>query len=194
MVPLQPKHRGRINELTYGWDLRRWVDDAVVTRIADELIRQRFFISPVESYYEAAAAALESGARVTEHKEDNEEVARDLLIRLLQALDARRPWPEHPFATLGAEDWPALRDAPAIARIPLSQRDVQHRLHRIFSEIPPGIGEVRVLVLRLRTGQVVALLARPPFTEPGIDLLAHADPASTVAAFRELTGIDVEPR
>lgn len=197
MEPLQPRYpwRGYVNQLTYGVSLHSRVDDAVVARIADQLIDQWFFTLPVASYYEAAAAALESEARIVyDEQEENEEVVRDFLARILHALDERRPWPEPSFVELDPSEWPAFRSAPAIGHIPLSQLDVRKRLNRVFYEVPPDGGEpAEVLVLRLRTGQIVALLAPALVTEPGINLLAHTDPASTVAAFRELTGIDVGP-
>lgn len=198
METLQPRHpwRGYVNQLTYGVNLRSPVEDAVVTRIADQLVRQWFFTRPVASYYKAAGAALESGARIAyDEQGDDEEVVRNFLARILHALDERRPWPEPPFVELDPSEWPGFRNAPAIGHIPLSQLDVRKRLNRVFYEVPRDWGEAaEVLVLRLRTGQVVALLAPALVTELGIDLLAHSDPASTVAAFRELTGIDVEPR
>jgi hypothetical protein len=35
--------RGYINQMIYGSDLRAPLDDSLVNRLADELIRQRFF-------------------------------------------------------------------------------------------------------------------------------------------------------
>jgi len=197
MTSTQPTFpwRGYINQITHGTDLRHRVDDSLVARLADELIRQRYFTRPVENYYQAAVAGLASGESVTLADEQDQEVTRDLLTRLVHALDKRRPWPEPPFTSADISEWPSLRDAPIIGRIPLTERDVQSLLHRVFSELSPHHGgEGRILVLRLRTGQVVALLSPTSFSAPGIDLLAYTDPGSTLAAFRDMTGIDVEPR
>lgn len=184
--------RGYINQITYGSDLRQRVDDSVVARLADELIRQRYFTLPVNDYYRAAVAALESADSVTLSEDQDEAVTRDLLARLVRALDKRKPWPTAPFYTRDVSEWPALQDAPVIARIMLTERDVQHRLHRMFSEVPTQDGQERILVLLLQTGQTVALRASSPFREPGVDLLSHTEPASTAAAFCELTGIELE--
>jgi hypothetical protein len=186
--------RGYVNQMTYGTDLRHRVDDSLVTRLADELICQRYFTHPVESYYHAAVTGLESGESMTLDENQNQEVVRDLLTRLVHALDERRPWPESPFASLDASEWSAMCDAAVIGRIPLKERDVQSLLHRVFSEISPDGSGGRVLILRLRTGQVVALLSPTSFTTPGIDLLARTEPTSTLAAFRDLTGIHVESK
>ncbi|MFD5095248.1 hypothetical protein ACFWMR_31920 [Amycolatopsis thailandensis] len=181
--------RGYVNQLTHTADLRHRADDGFVERIADELIRQRFFTLPVGDYHRAATAALASGERIA-GEQDDEAVTRDFLVRLVQALDDRGPWPEPPYSTSGTGEWATLRDAPTIARVPLTDRQIEASLNRVFAEEPPGVGDVRVLVLRLRTGQQIALRASRPFREPGVDLLTYDDPVSTVAAFGELTGID----
>lgn len=185
--------RGYINQITHGTTLSHRVDDSLVARLADELIRQRYFTLPVDEYYSAVLAALESGERLALTGDQDEEVTRDLLNRLLPSLDERRPWPEPPFHESDSGRWPEFRDAPIIGRISMTERRIGERLNRIFSERPTG-GKVRVLILQLRTGQEVALLASPPFNEPGVDLLARTDPVSTTAAFHALTGIRPEVR
>ncbi|MFJ8913018.1 hypothetical protein [Amycolatopsis sp. NPDC102389] len=185
--------RGYVNQLTYAADLRHRVDDEFVGRVADELIRQRFFTLPVADYHRAATEALGSGERIA-GEPDDEDATRDFLARLVRALDDRGPWPEPPYSTSGTGEWAALRAAPVIARVPLTEREIGATLNRVFAQEPPGAGDVRVLILRLRTGQRVALRASRPFTEPGVDLVTYDDPASTVAAFGELTGIEAEPR
>ena len=196
MTSAQPDFpwRGYVNQMTHGTDLRHRVGDNLVARLADELIRQRYFNHPVENYYQAAIAGLESGESVTLTEDQDEQVVRDLLARLVRALDERRPWPEPPFTSLDTSEWSNLRDAPVIGRIPMKERDVQTRLHRVFSENLPDGNEGRVLILRLRTGQIVALLSPISFGTSGIDLLAHTNPESTLAAFRDLTGVSVETR
>ncbi|MEV7551822.1 hypothetical protein AB0N89_19540 [Amycolatopsis sp. NPDC089917] len=184
--------RGYVNQLTYAADLRHRADDEFVERVADELIRQRFFTLPVADYHRAATAALGSAERIADEQGD-EDVTRDFLARLVRALDDRGPWPEPPYSTSGTGEWTTLRDAPAVARVPLTDRQIEASLNRVFAEEPPGAGDVRVLILRLSTGQQVALRASRPFDEPGVDLLTYDDSVSTVAAFGELTGIDVEP-
>lgn len=183
--------RGYINQIMYGTDLRSRVDDSLVTRLADELIRQRYFTHPVEDYYQAAVAGLQSGESLTLHENQDQEAARDLLTRLVHTLDKRKPWPEPSFTSLEADEWSRLREAPTIGRIPLIERDAQEKLHRIFSELP-GNPEERVLILRMKTGQEVGLRSTS-FSKPGIEVLTHSDPQSTLAAFQELTGVEVEP-
>ncbi|RSN40760.1 hypothetical protein DMC64_33890 [Amycolatopsis sp. WAC 04197] len=183
--------RGYVNQLTHAADLRHRVDDEFVGRVADELIRQRFFTLPVADYHRAVTAALGSGERIA-GEQDDEDVTRDFLARLVRALDDRGPWPEPPYSTSGTSEWTALREAPVVARVPLTDRQIEASLNRVFAEEPPGVGDVRILILRLGTGQQLALRASRPFAEPGVDLMTYDDPVSTVAAFGELTGIEAE--
>lgn len=188
MQPIFP-WRGYVNQLTYGADLRTPVPDEVVERITHELIRQWFFTHAVENYYDAAVAGLNSGKRLAFTDDQDEEATRDLLIRVVARLDERRPWPEHPFYQGERSEWAALRDAPVAAVVPQSEREVRRRLNRGFAAVDTEAGRVKVLILRLRTGQTVVLRSGPA----GCDLLTGDDPAPTIAAFRELTGLDAEP-
>src|SRR5690606_29364101 len=124
------------------------------------------------------------GARVAPEGE-SEAVWRDLLTRLLAALDACRPWAEPPFRQLDATAWPEYADAPRIGQVALSRMQVQERLNRLFDKkaTPP------TLLIRLRTGQQLALHAPGRYTEPGVTLHATTEPAATLEAFRTLTGI-----
>lgn len=185
--------RGYVNHITYGTELSHRVADSLVARLADELIRQRYFVHPVDTYYRAAASALQSKERLALTDYQDDEVIRDLLSRLLAALDERRPWPEPPFYKGDPSEWSELRDAPAIGRIAMTERHIGEHLNRVFSE-RTGDDGARVLILHLQTGQHVALLARRPFNEPGVDVVARGEAVSTAAAFQELTGIKVDVR
>lgn len=188
MTPTQPTFpwRGYVNQITYGADLRAPVGDDLVERLATELIRRRYFTGRAEDYYAAAAAALASGERLAFTDDQDEAATRDLLARLVPALDRRRPWPEPAFVEQGIDRWDELRNAPVVAWVPLPYHDVEGLLNRGFY----AVGQVMVLVLRLRTGQTVALRSGPG----GLDLLTFADGGPAVAAFRELTGLETRTR
>ncbi|GAA4523813.1 hypothetical protein [Amycolatopsis samaneae] len=185
--------RGYVNQLTYAVDLTHQVEDGFVAALADDLVHQRTFTQPVADYHRAVDAALASGETIAFGDEQDEAVTRDFLARFKQVLDDRRPWPEPRFRQEEPDTWPAMRDAPVLARIPLSVRQVQERLNRMFDTVTGGDGEVDVLILRLRTGQVVALAHKHASGPLGVDLVARTDPASTLAAFHELTGIETSP-
>ncbi len=184
--------RGYINQMIYGSDLRAPLDDSLINRLADELIRQRFFTLPVADYYEAAAEALRSGERLGSDDDQDEGAVRDLLTRLVKVLDHRRPWPEAAYQALPVDETFTLASAPLIARIPILPRDVEGRLSRSFSKRGPDGSEGEFIVLRLRTGQQVVLRAAT-FREANVEIYSFDDPDATCAAFRELTGLDVQP-
>jgi hypothetical protein len=163
-----------------------------VFRLADEILWQRYFNYPVEDYYRAVVDALRSGENLRFDDNRNEAAVRDLLERLIPALDERKPWPEPRFISLPVEEWAALQDAPILGRIPMHVMAVQAHLHRVFSERGPD-SDAQVLVLRLRTGQKVGLSARSSRGDD-VELRSLAEPASTRKAFLELNGLDVQPR
>jgi hypothetical protein len=191
MAAASPPWRGGVNQILYGVVLRAPADDEVVDRVATELIRQRMYVEPVQLYYDAAVEGLRSGEPLAFHDDDlqQEDAVRDFLTRLVRRLDERRPWPEHPFYAVRRDEWDdGLFGDAAIARVPLSPREIVSRLHRMFSDVDIDGGRALVLVLRLRTGHVVTLRATR-FDAPYVDVLAGTDPASTTAAFREATGL-----
>lgn len=184
--------RGYVSQITYGTELRAPVDDSLVARLADELVRQRYFNDPVQDYYQAVVEALRSGDSLRFDDGQDEGAVRDLLTRLIPALEERRPWPEPPFRSLPVEEWLTLKDAPVIGRLPMLPRHVQSHLRRIFSERGPDGPKGPILVLRLRTGQKVGLRAAS-FGEAKVELYSNADPVATRDAFQDLTGLDVQP-
>jgi len=183
--------RGYVNQLTYGLDLKRRVDDEAVSWLADALIEQRIFGHRVETYYEAATAALASGES-TAQEVGEEDAARDLLARLLRELDSRRPWPEPPYRTHGSDQWANLATAPVIGHIPMQRRRVEAQLNGVFRSMPAaGGGQIDVLVVSLRSGELVGLVAPESFTERSVTVCAHGDPRTTATAIREYTGLDI---
>lgn len=178
--------------MTYGANLRAPLDDALVNRLADELIRQRFFTLPVADYYQAAAEALRSGERLCSQDDQDEGAVRDLITRLVKALDERRPWPEAAYQALPVDETLTFANMPLIGRIHILPRDVEGRLSRGFSKRAPDDGGGEFLVLRLRTGQQVVLRVAS-FREANIEVYSTSDPAATRAALRELTGLDAHP-
>lgn len=184
--------RGYVNQILYGTKLRVPVDDSLLSRLADELVRGRYFRDPLTDYYQAAIDALRSGESVRFDDDQDEGAARDLLTRLVHILDERRPWPEPPFRSIHVDEWRSLQDAPVIGRIPLYPMDVEAHLYRSFSERGPDDQEGQIMVLRLRTGQRIGLRATT-MREPNVEIHSAADPETTRQDFHELTGLDVQP-
>jgi hypothetical protein len=181
--------RGRVNSVTYGLELSRRVSDEVVDLRARELIRQRLFVEPVETYYDAISAALASSGRVDSIGADDDAVTRDFLVRLRNALDARRPWPPAPYLFVDPTRRREHADLRQIARLPLPEREVRARLNLFFDDYDSGGGGKRILLLELRTGEVVMLRSPGDRAVGDVELHAEsADPAQTIVSFRELTG------
>lgn len=184
--------RGYVVQITYGSNLRSPADESLVARLADEIVRQRYFNDPVEDYHQAVIEGLRSGENLRFDDSQSEAAVRDLLERLIPALDERKPWPEPRYRSLPVEEWLTLKDAPVLGRIPMHVMAVQAHLHRIFSERVPDGPDVQVLVLRLRTGQKVGLRGRSS-GGGDVELSSFDDPSSTRKDFQELTGLDVLP-
>lgn len=183
--------RGYINQITYGADLRAPIDDSLLDRLADELVRQRLFTLPVANYYQAATEALRSSEHLGSDDGHDESAVRDLLTRLIEALDSRRPWPEPPFETLPLDEPFTLTSDALIGRIPILPRDIEGRLNRKFSKREPDGREGEFIALRLRTGQLVVLRAAA-FQIANVELYSADDPGATRAAFQALTALEVQ--
>jgi len=190
MQPNEP-WRGLVNQITYGPDLSRRADDATVQQVAIQLIGQRLFTRPVEEYFDAARSAVESRVPIAAPGAD-EQATRDFLQRLLQALYARKPWPEPLFRQVDLAELPDAVGAPRIGELQATQIAVTERLNRIFEPIPAAGGR-RALLMRLPDRSVVALVAPASFGEPRIEVRSAAgDPAAVRAVVQRLTGAQVE--
>ena len=182
--------RGYVNQVLYAATFRMPVDDKFVESVADKMIRQKQFLDPVAIYYRAMTDALASGESIALNKDHDETDVRDYLTRLLRGLGERKPWLEPPFRQENDDMWPEVRQAPIIASIPLTGDQVEDRLDLVFDDVD----DAEVIILRLRTGQVVALVNRFPFDQPRLDLQAHTDLKSTIADFRKLTKLKAKSR
>jgi hypothetical protein len=195
MTSAQPATPWRplVQQLAYAVDLGSPHDDRTIDQLADAVIRQRVFSSPIAAYYDAAVAALRSGERLAEFGDQDEAGVRDVLSRLVDRLDARRPWPVPAIQRQDPTRWTELTGAPVIARTPASEAQVRRKLNRSFDTVGTAPDQSKILVLELRTGQLVGLRPTGGFADPGVELVAHTDPATTAADFAELTGLELEP-
>ena len=122
--------RGYINQITHGADLRAPIDDWLLNRLSDELISQRLFTLPVADYYRAATEALRSSEDLGSVDGHDDSAVRNLLARLIEALDSRKPWAEPPFEALPVDEPATLTSAALIGRVPILPRDVEGRLNQ----------------------------------------------------------------
>jgi hypothetical protein len=189
--------RGVNNGVLYSVQFAQDLDAAQVDRIARWLLRQPLWALTQQQEYDALADALRSDAQLTELIPDRhtEETYRDFLRRLLARLDEARPWPELPFQMLGVSHWVNFTGARAVARIGLSVKQIQERLHRNMARLTVAGTERRVLMLRLRSGDEVALVT--PWWPGRADTVVlqggHANSAEQVIAeFIHCAGFDAD--
>ena len=140
----------------------RDLTDTVVDHGARDLIASRYADKSAGFYYDGIEAALRSDEVLTAaHRTPHAEpVFRDFLRRIRARMDELRPWPTPPYVRLPLHDWPRFADARAVATVPVRMGDAEQKLlvsaHRL-----PGGGEASVLMLRLGTGEEVALVGNP---------------------------------
>jgi hypothetical protein len=140
----------------------RDLTDAVVDHGARDLIASRYADKSAGFYYDGIGSALRSDEVLTAaHRTPHAEpVFRDFLRRIRARMDELRPWPTPPYVRLPLDDWPRFADARAVATVPVRMGDAEQKLlvsaHRL-----PGGGEASVLMLRLGTGEEVALVGNP---------------------------------
>ena len=152
--------RGVNGGVLYSVQFARELNSAEVDRIAHWLLGQPLWDLTQQQEYDALAEALRSDAQLTEFipEPHTEEAYRDFLRRVLARLDEARPWPNLPFQQLSISHWGNFADARAVARIRLGLKTIQEGLHRSMArQTIQGIDR-EVLMLRLRSGDEVALV------------------------------------
>ncbi len=145
------------------------LDDALALRHARALIfRPLVGVSPEEEY-DALVEALRSDAPLATWHGDprferriDEGDFRAHLGRVRDRLDALRPWPVPLFRAVTPELWAGYRAPRVVGRIGLRTPVVEDRIHTHLSPVArlDGDGQVRVVILRLRSGHEIALVGR----------------------------------
>jgi hypothetical protein len=182
--------RGRIRVLLYGMRLAGPIDPvALDRRVEDELRRRRAGHDPDETYG-AVVAALRSGAALAEEGQE-EGAVRDALRGIVQRLDALRPWPPEPFREQDVQRWRKLRTNPVVGRIPLSMIEVEAAFALYAVPAEPG-ERTRVLVLRMLSGESVALRQAGAWGDPFVEVFSSGEPAAVRAEITAATGLAVD--
>jgi hypothetical protein len=181
----------------YSVQFARQLDGATVDRIARWLLSRPLWDLTQQQEYDALADALRSDAQLTEFipERHTEEAYRDFLRRLLARLDEARPWPELPFQVLGMSHWENFAGARAAARIGLSVKKIQERFGRVMVKLTLDGSDRNVLMLRLRSGDEVALVNPwwPGSTDTTVLKRGHASSAEQmIAEFINGTGLDAD--
>lgn len=193
MAPEQP-WRGEINRLLYGLMFERTLDDRLVDTAAKGLLHGQVRGSDPQAYQDAIRQALATDATLSDTFETphGEAEFRDFLRRLAARLDELRPWPPPPYRKVDISEWRGFDHGRPIARIDATPLDVQDRLHVLLDRLPAGDKNAEALILRLRSGETVALLGSTG--RRGVTVLQRdaGDPGRTLAAFAEHTGFPAD--
>jgi hypothetical protein len=189
--------KGLVNQVLYAVMFQRALDGTAVDETARNMIYRRTLRDGAGAYRAAAEAALGQPGPLVDQipTRHSEEAFRDFLRRLVERLDALRPWPEPPFVSQPLEEWAAFADGRAIARVEAPYMRVSHILNELFLPIPGDDERRRMgVILRLADGRVVALVGAPGAGERVLLLqrAAGGDPAATIAAFRAATGLSAD--
>jgi hypothetical protein len=186
---------GLMTLFLYGIDKAPDLGASTVDFAADDLLNQVHYAQPPQQYFDAFAAVLRTG-RVPEHSMQfvnrwTEGEVLDFLARLYRKLDDARPWPAPRFRKLDLDQWPSFASARGIARIEALPSMVEGMFVTSFDKVETGAGELPVLLLQLRSGEQVAIMGSTGRGSTVFTLLAKtADPAATLAHFRDVTRFD----
>ncbi|MGP4051194.1 hypothetical protein [Streptomyces sp. 2A115] len=185
-------HLGVVVGILYCLQFSRELSDEEVQRIADMVLERPIHDLTIEEQY----AGIEASLAVVVWEEDlswqphDELSIRDFLRRLLERLDALRPWQEPPFRSLGFGRWEEYKRGTRLAHVRLYSPS-QDPMHARLRTVPGDKDRLRGLVLRLRSADEVALVA-PPLPN-GYDAVLVAVPphrpaAKVIEAFLTHTG------
>jgi hypothetical protein len=191
--------RGLVNQILYGIDrVPDLTDETMVVRCADSLINQRHFLQPVGEYAEAIDYTLREGGLSRDTLEMSRRYSAaellDFLTRLARHLDERRPWPRPAFLKLDIEQWSSFANAKPIARINRPTHQINGILNNSFDSVSIGAEKLPVMILQLRSGDVVALMESVDPRSAVFVLMQRdpGDPAEVIARFREFTDFSPE--
>ena len=183
---------GVVTAILYCVQFSRELDDGEVERIAAMVLERPFYDLTVEEQYAGIEAVLAAPAWEDDlsWQPHGEAAVRDFLRRLLQRLDALRPWREPPYRSLALERWEEYRTGRLLAHVRL-YAPPQDPLFSRLRPVPGDEHRLRAALLRLRSGDEVALVA-PPLSGAGDAVLMarapHRPAPQVIDAFVTHTG------
>jgi hypothetical protein len=173
------------------------LDERTADGVAQAMVDYHYLVSGPTAYLAGIEQGLSSDVVLTDalSTRHSEGEFRAFLAKVRDRLLALRPWPEPRFRKLPVSEWESFGGAQPIAKIPdLHSSSVAQRLPSVFDGVQ--IGEVRlpVLVLRLGTGETIALVGSTDPKARGVMLLQRdpREPTEVIAHFCELTGFSPE--
>jgi hypothetical protein len=184
--------QGPINALLYGLIFAPEITDEVVAGCAEAAVNYTVLGDGPEVYYKAIQDALISGERLDnlgQLPQFEEAQIAGFLHAVATQLDALRPWPQPKFRRLDAATWATFENAVPIARLDTSILRVRNVVRGVFEAAGDSQHERLVLMLKLATGETVALQGSPgPGEEVVLLTEATGNPAEVIEHFTEATG------
>lgn len=184
-----------IGELLYGIDkVASLRDPDTQARFAEFIIDRRYFPGTVEEYSEAIGSTVRQGRLATATREISTRFSETELLAFLsevgRLLDERRPWPRPSFVKTDISRWEEFSTGRAVAEIHRPTMDIEGLLNASFDEVSVGDDRIPVMILELRTGDVVALLGSVLPRSMTFTLLRReaGGAAELIARFCDLTG------
>jgi len=190
--------RGVMNQLLYPLDGAPDLSEATAARLVDNMIEGRLFSAPVEDFAEAIDQTRQAGALHPQTAELSRRYTEPELLeflgRVARHLDDRRPWPPPRFTKLDVALWNTFGNATPIARINRPTHQINAAVGYPFDAVPAGTGKLPVLLLRLRTGETIALIGSVDPRATSFTLLQRdpGDAAEIITHVRELTGFPAD--
>lgn len=187
--------RGPVNQLLYSLSFSRDISEEHISFCADSAVHYTTLGLGPEVYYKAICDALASSEDLADTSLPQFSHAQvvEFLRALADRLDALRPWPEPRVRPLSSAKWAEFGHAVPIARLQASVLDVTNSLQKGFRPAGDSAPGLDVLMLKLQTGETVALLGRYDW-EGEVTLLTDsvADPATVIEHFIALTGFPTD--
>ncbi len=202
MIEYPDKTRGVINQLLYPIDGAPNLGEEAVDMLVNYIIDGRLFIAGVEDFAAAIDDVIKIGALHPEAVEMSDRFSErellEFLNRVIRKLEERRPWPPRLFTKLEVGRWASFGSTPVIAQINQPKYVLAGAFKHRFDAIPAGDSNILVLMLRLRSGEEVAIVGSDDPRSTTFSLLYRGTetPAEIVAYFRSLPGFtdsDVVP-
>ncbi|MFD8247876.1 hypothetical protein [Nocardia sp. NPDC059691] len=171
----------------------------VVGAAAEDLIDRVSYAQTVEEFYPALAQAVSAQTVPDPAVEAADGVDRDEILgffaRLLAELDRRRPWPGPVTVAVDPRTWPTPGSSRLIGWLDIGISALEWAVKAGFAAVPDD--DQAVLVLRLRSGQLIALVgeqdpdpARFMVLLPDLD--GQQDPVAVIAYLSRYAGLRVE--
>lgn len=165
-------------------------------RIAEGVLDGSAYNESPAEFRDKINVLFESGIDMGFDDNHTDAGVRRFFRNVLDLLDTPRPWPEFDVQRIRAAQ-PDVDDAPVIGRVEMTGDKVKSVLQRPFER--SWLGHTKftdenvreILRLKLRTGERVALRAKPTAVEGTVDVLSPDPPEPTIANFEALTGIAV---